>query len=81
MKKKCFIRSVAAILLLVVLAAVAMLCFLPVSFGGSGVTRPDALPGDMLLTAEQVQADRQQLIGYVESVHPFFVDGTTFPWR
>jgi len=23
-----------------------------------------------------VQADRQQLIGYVESVHPFFVDGS-----
>ena len=75
MKKK-LLWSSAIILLLVVLAAGAALYFLPLSLGGTGVNRPDALPGDTLLTAEQVQADRQQLMGYVESVHPFFVDGS-----
>ena len=75
MKKK-LLWSIAIILLLVVLAAGAALYFLPLSLGGTGVNRPDALPGDTLLTAEQVQADRQQLMGYVESVHPFFVDGS-----
>lgn len=75
MKKK--LLSIIAIILLVVLpAACVALYFLPVSFGGTRVARPDALPGNTLLTAEQVQADRQQLIDYVESVHPFFVDGS-----
>ena len=76
MKKKKFLLLMAIILLLVLLAAGAALYFLPVSFGGTWVERPAALPGDTLLTAEQVQADRQQLIAYVESVHPFFVDGS-----
>lgn len=75
MKKK-LLWSIAIILLLVVLAAGAALYFLPLGLGGTGVNRPDALPGDTLLTAEQVQADRQQLMDYVESVHPFFVDGS-----
>ncbi len=76
MKKKKLIGIIAIILLLALLAAGAFLYFLPVSFGGTGVKRPDALPGDALLTMEQVRADRQQLIDYVESVHPFFVDGS-----
>lgn len=75
MKKK-LLWSIAIILLLVVLAAGAALYFLPLGLGGTGVNRPDALPGDTLLTTEQVQADRQQLMDYVESVHPFFVDGS-----
>lgn len=62
--------------LAVLLAAGAALYFLPISLGGTGVKRPDALPGDALLTADQVQADRRQMIQYVESVHPFFVDGS-----
>ncbi len=74
MKKKMLI-AVAAVLLLV-LSAAAALYFMPVSFGGTWPQRPAALPGDTLLTAEQVDADRQQLIEYVESVHPFFVDGS-----
>ncbi|MBR4067147.1 MAG: hypothetical protein IKK08_00810 [Clostridia bacterium] len=74
MKKKMLI-AVAAVLLLVLSAAVA-LYFMPVSFGGTWPQSPAALPGDTLLTAEQVDADRQQLIEYVESVHPFFVDGS-----
>ena len=74
MKK--LIWMIAIILLVVLLAAGAALYFLPLSIGGTGVKRPDALPGDTLLTVEQVQADRQQLIDYVESVHPFFVDGS-----
>lgn len=76
MKKKNLLWSIAIILLVVLLAAGAAMYFLPLSFGGTGVKRPDALPGDTLLTVEQVQADRQQLIDYVESVHPFFVDGS-----
>ena len=76
MKKKTLLLLVAIVLLLVLLAVGAILYSLPVSFGGRWVGRPEALPGDTLLTAEQVQADRQQLIGYVESVHPFFVDGS-----
>lgn len=75
MKKK-LLWIIASILLVVLLAACAVRRFLPVSFGGTRVARPDALPGDMLLTAAQVQADRQQLISYVENVHPFFVDGS-----
>ena len=75
MKKK-LLWIIAIILLVVLLAASAALYFLPVSFGGTRVARPDALPGDTLLAAEQVQADRQQMIDYVESVHPFFVDGS-----
>lgn len=75
MKKK-LLWIIAIILLVVLLAAGAALYFLPVSFGGTRTVRPDALPGDTLLTAAQVQADRQQLISYVENVHPFFVDGS-----
>ena len=75
MKKK-LIWIIASILLVALLVTGAVMYFLPVSFGGTRVVRPDALPGDTLLTAEQVQADRQQLIDYVESVHPFFVDGS-----
>lgn len=75
MKKK-LIWIIASILLVALLVTGAVMYFLPVSFGGTRVARPDALPGDTLLTAEQVQADRQQLIDYVESVHPFFVDGS-----
>lgn len=75
MKKKVLI-ILAAVLAVLVLAAAAVLYSFPVSFGGTGVKRPDALPGDTLLTREQVQADRQQLMDYVESVHPFFVDGS-----
>ena len=77
MKKIQMARPIAMILALVVLlgAGAAMYC-LPLSVGGTRVARPDALPGDTPLTAQQVQADRQQLIDYVESVHPFFVDGS-----
>ena len=75
MKKKVLI-ILAAVLAVLVLAAAVVLYSFPVSFGGTGVKRPDALPGDTLLTREQVQADRQQLMKYVESVHPFFVDGS-----
>lgn len=75
MKKKVLI-IVAAVLVVLVVAAAALLYSFPVCFGGAGVKRPDALPGDTLLTREQVQADRQQLVEYVESVHPFFVDGS-----
>ncbi|MBR2718175.1 MAG: hypothetical protein IKB78_02625 [Clostridia bacterium] len=67
---------IAIILLVGLMAAGAVMYFLPINFGGTRAARPEALPGDTLLTAEQVQADRQQLIGYVESVHPFFVDGS-----
>lgn len=74
MKKLIWI--IAIILLVGLMAAGAAVYFLPVSFGGTRAARPEALPGETLLTAEQVQADRQQLIGYVESVHPFFVDGS-----
>ena len=76
MKKKKLLWIIASSLLMILLLAGAALYFLPLSFGGTGVKRPDALPGDTLLTAAQVQADRQQLIDYVESVHPFFVDGS-----
>lgn len=76
MKKKKWFWIIPVILLAVLLAAGSALYFLPLSLGGTGVKRPDALPGDTLLTAEQVRADRQQLISYVESVHPFFVDGS-----
>lgn len=76
MKKKKLVWIIAIILLAVLLAAGAALYFLPLSLGGTGVKRPDALPGDTLLTMEQVRADRQQLMDYVESVHPFFVDGS-----
>ncbi|MBQ6950522.1 MAG: hypothetical protein IJN44_03400, partial [Clostridia bacterium] len=76
MKKKKRFLLLMGIFLFVLLAAGAALYFLPISFGGTGVKRPDALPGDTLLSAQQVQADRQQLIQYVESVHPFFVDGS-----
>ncbi len=75
MKKKVLI-ILAAVLAVLVLAAAVVLYSFPISFGGTGVKRPDALPGDTLLTREQVQADRQQLMDYVESVHPFFVDGS-----
>lgn len=75
MKKK-LIWIIAIILLVGLLVTGAVMYFLPVSFGGTRTARPDALPGDTLLTAEQVQADRQQLMDYVESVHPFFVDGS-----
>jgi len=75
MKKK-LLWIIVIILLVALLAASAALYFLPVSFGGTRTARPDALPGNTLLTAEQVQADRQQLISYVENVHPFFVDGS-----
>ncbi len=76
MKKKKLFWSITIILLLILLAAGAVLYSMPVSFGGAGVERPAALPEDTLLTAEQVHKDRQQLMGYVESVHPFFVDGS-----
>lgn len=66
----------SGIALLIVLAAAACAYFLPVSFGGSSPLCPEALPGDTLLSAEQVQQDCQQLIDYVESVHPFFIDGS-----
>ncbi len=75
MKKK-LIWIIAIILLVGLMAAGAAVYFLPINFGGTRVARPEALPGDTLLTAEQVQADRQRLIGYVEGVHPFFVDGS-----
>lgn len=75
MKRKLF-WGIAVILVLIVLAVCAALYFLPVCFGGTRPVRPNALPGDTLLTAEQVQQDRQQLIDCVESVHPFFVDGS-----
>lgn len=75
MKKK-LLWIIAIILLVVLLAAGATMYFLPVSFGGTRTARPDALPGDTLLTVEQVRTDRQQLVDYVESVHPFFVDGS-----
>ena len=76
MKKKKALLIIAVVLLFVLLAAGAAIYFLPVSFHRAGVERPDALPGDTQLTATQVQSDRQQLIDYVESVHPFFVDGS-----
>ena len=74
MKKLIWI--IAIILLVGLMAAGAAVYFLPINFGGTRVARPEALSGDTLLTEEQVQADRQQLIDYVESVHPFFVDGS-----
>ncbi|MBR6752808.1 MAG: hypothetical protein IKM05_02095, partial [Clostridia bacterium] len=39
---------------------------------------PGLLPcrGDTVLSSQQVQQDRQQMIDYVESVHPFFIDGS-----
>ena len=76
MKRKKLIWIIAIMLLVVLIAAAAVLYFLPVSFGGTRTARPAALPEDTLLAAEQVQADRQQLMDYVESVHPFFVDGS-----
>lgn len=76
MKRSKALPIIAGILLLVMLAAGAAAYNLPVSFRRTGVERPDALPGDTPLTEAQVQSDRQQLIDYVESVHPFFVDGS-----
>ncbi len=73
--KKRFVAILSILLLFLLAAGIAVYSF-PVSVGGKRVKRPDALPGDTLLTVEQVQADRQQLIDYVESVHPFFIDGS-----
>lgn len=61
----------------VILAAAAICLYnMPISLGGTGVARPAPLPGDTVLSARQVQQDRQQMIDYVESVHPFFIDGS-----
>ena len=75
-KKKKLRRILLAVGFVLLLAAAAILYLLPISFGGSMPARPQALPGDTVLSAQQVQQDRQQLIDYVESVHPFFVDGS-----
>lgn len=74
MKKR--ILWVVTALLAAGLAAAALLYFLPVCFGGRSPAPMEALPGDTLLTAEQAKADRDYLISYVESVHPFFIDGS-----
>ena len=76
MKKKKILIVMLVLLAVVFVAGAAACCFLPLSLGGKGVARPQALPGDTLLSGAQVQSDRQQLIDYVESVHPFFVDGS-----
>lgn len=75
-RKKKKVLIFAGIGLVILAAAVICLYNLPISLGGTGIARPEPLPGDTLLTARQVQQDRQQLIDYVESVHPFFIDGS-----
>ena len=61
----------------VILAAAAICLYnMPISLGGTGVARPAPLPGDTVLSSQQVQQDRQQMIDYVERVHPFFIDGS-----
>lgn len=75
-KKKKLRRILLAIGLILLLAAAVLLYSLPISFGGQSPVRPEPLPGDTVLSAQQVQQDRQQMIDYVESVHPFFIDGS-----
>ena len=76
MKKRLLITFGIGLIILILLAAVGCLYFMPFGLGGTYPDQPDALPGDTVLSAQQVQEDRQQLIDYVESVHPFFIDGS-----
>jgi len=48
----------------------------PVAMGGSIPEMKDPLPSDTMLSADAVKADREYLIDFVESVHPYFVDGS-----
>ena len=76
MKKKTLTVIFIALGLIAAVGAAALLYFVPVSFGGNSPQRPDPLDGDTMLTADEVIADRTQAIEYIESVHPYFIDGS-----
>ncbi len=72
-KKNIVIVSAIAVILAAVLTCIYF--FVPISFGNhsSDFQAPESLPMDTLLTKEQVQEDRDQMITYIEHIHPYFV--------
>ena len=71
MKKGKIVMGV--ILGLLFVAGTCVYFFVPVSLGGQYAQGLEALPSDTLLTADQVAADRERAIQFVEDVHPYFV--------
>lgn len=73
MKKhwKTIILTIIGILIL----GLAGICFyVPISFGQRQYMEPpEALAIDMQLPKEEVQADRNQMIEYIEHIHPYFL--------
>ena len=72
-KGKIVIIVLGVILCLLLAAGTFVYFFVPVSLGGQYAQGLEALPADTLLTADQVAADRDYAIQFVEDVHPYFV--------
>ncbi len=71
-------KTIVIVSAIAVLLAAALVCiyfFVPISLGNhsSDFQAPESLPMDTLLTKEQVQEDRDQMITYIEHIHPYFV--------
>ena len=66
-------KHILAVLAVLVLAAFAFVYFkVPIQFEGTETKIPEALPSDQVLSKDAVLADREQMITYVEDIHPFF---------
>lgn len=63
-----------AVILLLFLAVGTYIYFrVPIQFQGTDVELPEDLQPETLLTAEQVAQDREQMITYIEDIHPYFL--------
>lgn len=72
---KDILRFAAVVALSVVLAtAIFVYSSMPITFGGEEYAFEDGLPLNTELTAAQVEADREQMIKTLESVHPYFIN-------
>ena len=74
MKKKSKLKFILGIAILILVAiGLGIYFFVPVSFWMKGISMPEPLAADMVLTKEQVMEDRDLAIACMEETHPYFI--------
>lgn len=66
-------KILSAVVIIIIAILLCIYFFVPLSFWMKQIPVPEALESDVVLTAEQVVADRDLAIFYIEEIHPYFI--------
>ena len=76
MKKKKIFRTIFIMISILISIVIAIAYFLPITLKFELVEQVESLSPETILNVEQVREDREEMIKFVEDVHPYFIDGS-----